>query len=503
MHIRCFPFQTVVIIPGLRGGVLFLLWFVGILTFSAPAFSAGDAEELLFSGRISEAWLLSKSEAQRAPNKAEVHELYVDLAVHLGRRSEVEAEYRLRVQRNPKDVVGYYLLGRVSTSADTSQVAYQKALEIDPDHARSHMGMGATYRNLGKLAEADAAYRAALSRDPTLAEAWIGLQTVLLSGGMREQALQAAELAISHVGHRAEVHLIKAQLVPDQAVSILEQGAKLAFKDPQIHVVLSQEYAMQGRGRDAVSAANRALAIHPANAAARRWRGFGWELQKGWLDTTGIGMIFEIQRELAKQSGVTPVQAQGMDEKYPKSAIVHLLLAQVYAEKGDKAASIKALERAKSLDPGNDDVYGALGLAYLNSGQPTRAIPLLKRAVEQRPSDASLALAYAEALWRSGTTDRAIQLLIDTQKGFPQDVRVVLTLAGWLNEASRTSEAYELLKTAGLQNPDIRVIIAVAAAARDLGREEEAAEILQRIARTTGSKKIAEIAEQMRRDSLK
>ena len=245
---------------------------------------------------------MSKSEAQKAPNQAEIHELYIDLAVHLGRRSEVEAEYRRRVQRDPKDVLGYYLLGRVSTSAETSQEAYKQALALDPEHARSHMGMGATHRNMGQLAEADAAYRAALSRDPMLAEAWIGLQTVLLSGGMKEQALQAADLAISHVGHRAEVHLIKAQLLPEKAISILENGAKRAARDPQIHVVLSQEYAVNGRGLDAVASANRALAIHPANAAARRWRGFGWELQKGWLDTDGIERVFTLQQQLVKRT---------------------------------------------------------------------------------------------------------------------------------------------------------------------------------------------------------
>ena len=69
------------------------------------------------------------------------------------------------------------------------------------------MGQGAIYRNQGKLIEADAAYRKALLFDPTLGEAWTGLQTVLAAGGLREESLKAAKLAVLNVGHCAELTL--------------------------------------------------------------------------------------------------------------------------------------------------------------------------------------------------------------------------------------------------------------------------------------------------------
>ena len=78
MHFRCFPIRTMAILPLLRGGILFLLWFVGIFTFGGSALADSMAEELLFAGRISEAWTIAKREAEASPNDVAIQELYVD-----------------------------------------------------------------------------------------------------------------------------------------------------------------------------------------------------------------------------------------------------------------------------------------------------------------------------------------------------------------------------------------------------------------------------------------
>jgi tetratricopeptide (TPR) repeat protein len=477
-----------------------ILWML-MLVFSGAALAGSTAEDLLFAGRMSEAWTLAKAEAVASPGDVEVQEVYIDLAVHLGMQPVVEAGYRARIKQTPDDALAYYCLGRSAMSLTVAKASYDRALALEPEGARAHMGIGAIYRNQGKLAEADGAYRKALLQDPTLAEAWAGLQSVLAAGGMRAEVLKAAELAVLHVGHRAEPHLTLARLQPDRAVELLETGAKLAARDPQIHVVLSQQYALSGRGRDAIGSAQTALKINPNHGNARRWLGFGRELSERRLTAAGLRDLLDLQQDIARKTAGLPGKADSLTQRFPKSALAHLLQAQIFSQEGQGQAALVSLERAASLDARNDEVQAVLGLAYLKQGTPEKARPLLLSAAKARPGDVSLGLASAQCGWELSEQEQAIEQLILLRKTHPHDVRVVLTLAGWLDELGRTAQAYDLLKEAARQSPDVRLAIAVAAAARDLGRQAEAAEILEALAIESRSPKLRAMAEQMRREA--
>ena len=480
--------------PGCR---LLLLFFVGIFTIVNPVYGASTAEELLFSGRVSEAWPIARAAAQAAPDDLDAQELYIDLAIHLGIQLVAEATLRKRVEANPADANSQYLLGRAARSVDEAERSYREALRLDPGHARAHMGLGAIHRIHGKLAEADAAYRKALMLDPNLSEAWAGLQQVLLTGGFRAQALEAARLAVANVGDRAEPYLALATLEPERGIEILENGAGKAGRDPQIHVVLASLYVLANEGKKGTVSARRALSIHPGHRGAALWLLYADEMVARRLDGSGVKDLIRLRQQLSVDPATAATQIQALAQRYPKSALVLMLASQAWALVKEEEKALQAMEKALKLNPGNEEAVAGLGMAYARAGQWKNARVQLERAVAARPGDASLVIGLCTANWNLGERQAAIARMATLQKARPHDVRVILQLAGWLQEADLAKESYELLQLSARQTPDVRIAVALAAIARDLGNIDEAVGILKNLAKETGSPKVAEAVRQL------
>lgn len=128
------------------------------------------------------------------------------------------------------------------TKRDKLEVArrhYLEALEIAPGNYRIHYDLGNLYRALGRLNEAEAAYRQALYLHSRLPQARINLGTILVLSGDLEGALTQFEAA--------------QDLLPRAAAPRVNRG----------HVL-----QMLGRPEDAIPLYRQALALEPGLGAA-------------------------------------------------------------------------------------------------------------------------------------------------------------------------------------------------------------------------------------------
>ncbi|MBW2253034.1 MAG: tetratricopeptide repeat protein [Deltaproteobacteria bacterium] len=469
-----------------------------LLVWSPVSLAASEVEALLWAGRVAEALPAARVEAEAAPSDLAVHERYIDILLSLGMPSLADATYRERLARTP-DADSHYLLGRAVLTAEEARVLYHEALKLNPDHARSMMGMGAVHRASGQYDDAIIAYRDALGIDPRLSEAWAGLGAALLSLGRVEEALQAAREGMANVPGEADSYLAVSVLAPSEAEDVLRKAVKHIPDDPRVHAALAEVLLEAGNGRGARKEATAALDIDPGRGDARLSLMFAESMAQGWLDAEGYrGMV-----EARGLEEVAPLPARerydALVASYPRSPLPWMGRARSRASQGDVAGAMEDLGAALERDPANIEAMAAMGLVLLELGRASEARPPLKRSATERPHDASLAVAAAMAAEASGDRVTALQELENAGTHFPWDARVALTRAKILADAGRSEDAYLVLRDAVERLPgDDRLVLSLAAAAKDLGRNEEAAILMDELARRTRNAAFSDLARKLR-----
>lgn len=472
-----------------------------LLALSAPslAWGASEAEVRMRAGDVAGALPLARQQAASRPDDLDAQELYIDLGLGLGLRHHVEALYRDRVADNPNDADAHYLLGRVVPSPDEALEAYNKTLELSPEHARAPMGIGAVKRATGDLPGAIDSYKTALQRDPTLVEAWSGLQAALLQAGRIGEAQQTARRFLQAIPDEPDPYIAVATLEQDRALEVLAVGVKRVPDDPRLHALYARTLLDDGQAGPALAQVRTALQRAPSYAEVQFLGMVAREMQAGVLDVDGW-------RALGKAQNMTDgAQARAawanLTQRYPRSALTWLGLGKVLGALGDMQGAIAPLRKASELSPDEVEVQATYGLALLRTGRHAQALPWLERASAGRPRDASLALARVQAVQGSGDAQAARTLAVQAYKDHPHDLEVALVTARILSEGGDRRGAYIALRDALPRIPDPRLVIALAAAARDAGYYLEAAEILDRLGRTLDNDKARALSRQLRQEA--
>jgi tetratricopeptide (TPR) repeat protein len=150
------------------------------------------------------------------------------------------------VERNPKDPLALYLLGRAKYNRKHFEEAvhfFTESLKLNPGNAKAKDNLGLSYEALGRNEEAMAAYRAS--------GAYLHLGTLLAENNRSSEAvpylMQATQMAPADpIAHR---ELGKAYLALnkfDQAQTQLEKAVQLDPQSGPTHFLLGQAYRKQG-----------------------------------------------------------------------------------------------------------------------------------------------------------------------------------------------------------------------------------------------------------------
>mgnify|MGYP003883181873 CR=1 FL=1 len=456
----------------------------------AAAAPAADAEDLARRGLVAEAMTVSKARMASHPDDVENLELYIDLLLNMGLSMTAEATFVERLRAAPDVPDNHYLLGRALVDVRYAREAFENALKLDPEHARSHMGVAAVHSGQGRLGDAEAAYRRALSYDPTLSEAWLGLVRTYAQAGQTDRAAQAASDGLAKVPDDPGLALAVARLQPERAGPVLSSAVQVTPSDVPLLVAWASHLLQQGGAQQARDAAAAALAIEPADPDARRVHMLADEIATGRLSLAQANDVEAHRDDAAHLDAV--LQAA------PRSAVARLARAQLHHSAGDDAAALALLQEAVDTNPRNLEASAMAGQAWLKAGDANRAASLLERAMAGRPWDAETTLTLAAALMEQGMKARAIGLLGELAGARPYHTVAQVHYAQALVDSGRATEAYDLLKVAMQRLPDPRLAAAFIMIAPEAGHAEEAAALMEVIAEQTGNDELAEKAAKLR-----
>jgi serine/threonine protein kinase/tetratricopeptide (TPR) repeat protein len=341
--------------------------------------------EILWSDRIdaaaSDIIAVQDTIAQRIVDGLRI-ELSPDEQVTLARRAT----------QNPAAYEAY-LRGRASFSrfifrtvapedCDAAIAHFQRAVELDPDFALAHDGLGACYVNrvfkgLGSAEDyerAAAAFQKALALDPQIAEARMLMVFIYLWRGEKQKARHEVALMRKQAPNEAVVYFVKATLhrLDGDYPRALRSYDRLVELDPAAHVVAHYNralvYIYQGRFEDAMRELDRAQQSEPGNPVARTFRALTLYYQNEVA--AAADLMRSLLEEHPEMHGVRPIlamclsaqgrhdeaRAQLTDEVRRNAAVdpdIAYELASVYALEGMADSAFEWLEKAIAL--GNEN----------------------------------------------------------------------------------------------------------------------------------------------------
>jgi tetratricopeptide (TPR) repeat protein len=110
----------------------------------------------------------------------------------------------------PADIAGLFARGIALEEDPNTQsqaiAAYQRVLEMDPDHAAAHINLGTLHYNQQDYTLSEKHYRAAIAIDPRYALAYFDLGNVLDETGRVAEAIQAYNTALQLAPTYGDAH---------------------------------------------------------------------------------------------------------------------------------------------------------------------------------------------------------------------------------------------------------------------------------------------------------
>ena len=261
---------------------------------------------------------------------------------------------------------------------------FERAIELDPDFALAHDGLGAchvnrVFKGFGSAEDyerAETAFENALQLDPNLAEARMLMVFVYLWRGQKQKARAEVARARSALPNEAVVYFVKATLhrLDGEYDRALRSFDKLVRLDPASHVVVSCNRALvrifQGRFDEARAELDEAAKSEPDNPLVKTFRALV-------LYYTG------------NAEGATTLMQQ-VFQQHPNMHGVRPFLAMFLSAQGQhEAARLELTDEVKKNARVDPDIAYGLASVYALEGMREEALEWLERSIalgnENRP----------------------------------------------------------------------------------------------------------------------
>lgn len=287
----------------------------------------------------------------------------------------------------------------------------------------------------GRLVDAEAAFRRAVSGSPDQAEPRLALADVLARQGR-----------------------------PADAVAALEEARSRRGDDPAVRRELGVLYRSQGRADAALAELNEALRLAPGDAAAR-------------LELAATLAQLERWNEAA------PAVAAAL-EKNPRDRRARLLEARVLKGRGQAPAALDRLRVLVAEDPADAAARDLLTEALAAGGKTAEAIELYRQAAKLPATSKEDAVRLyddaAKLAWRQNQRDQSVLLWRQAIERDPASPQAHLNLGNGLQLLNRREEAEaELAKAVELDPKDSNARLTLASLRILMGRFGQARELLE------------------------
>jgi cellulose synthase operon protein C len=474
--------------------------------FRSPEMRTERARKFIEDGDRRRALVELKNALQAAPQLAEARVMLAETAFWLGDPASAELE-----------------LAKVKEPALASRMAELQAridLELGrPERVISVMDQvpavmsapqralyrGLALQDLGKLPEAESAFREALASEPDLVPAQTGIAEVLGARHELKRALESSratvdknpQSALAWYSHGmllvragqpipAEDALQRAAALAPSQLTVMRHAAVLAaLIEAQVanrnlpaarttnellgRVAARSTLSALMTGRIAVAAED----FVTATSELRRVVNTAPEFSQARF-MLGVALAAQGNLEQAGQELSTVV------EQMPENLEARQMLAQVRMRQQDPDAALRVLVPAVQSDEDDSQLSALLDSIRLPAGD-SRSVEVLERALAASPETRSLEVQLASAYLQAGKPKKAIELL---RQGSAQNAENSVREAGLLVQALLQTEgvgaAREEMQQLLRHRPDDVAVLALAAAfhAR-VGEPDKARELIR------------------------
>ncbi len=415
--------------------------------------------------------------------------------------------YDKAMQLAPEDWRWPYLAALATAESDpqASLPLFRHAIELKPTGAAIHINHGDILIRLGEHAEAEQAYKQALSADPESSHALYGLAQLALVSGDTEQAVTLLERAKKISPRHGEIYSLLAQAYqrigdddaarreslrakawPDKtrAPDPVAQAMESRAVDSQSIALAGVGLAKRGKYSEAEAKFREVLDIRPGNARdyanlggalagqgkteeARVAYGRGLAIDPTDIDTlNNLGFTLmqllqfdDAEKKLRKALEIDPSFAPALGN-----------LGLIAEQRQESAQAIDYFEKALALNPGLLFARNALATQLVRAGDTATAIEQWRGVLEIDPNE--LAAIYNIALTQSGRGEHA-EAITYLRRGLeiaPNSSRLVAALAWELatspeDELRNGAKAMQLAQRVYTAFPNQPQIIDVMAAA--------------------------------------
>lgn len=354
------------------------------------------------------------------PNHVRALELAAAAEYHLGNDELVQSFVGRALKVAPSLKLSRQILAQsMLRSGEPAKALAVLAPLLDGDSAdaESLVLAGTAYLQVGKVKQADGAFKKAGQLSPDSAKVRTEVAMALMSGGSSDVALRDLEaVAAGDQGPRADLALISARIAQQDYRGALKAIDGLQAKMQSLplpyllrgQVLVSLRDAAGARrsfelalGKDAkyfpavAALASMDVAMGKADLGRKRLTDF---LKVVPTSGQAMALLAEIPSaaggpaEDALQRMADAARANPMDRK------AHLALVARHLQAGDRASALAAAQTAFAALPNDMAVLEALGQAQLLAGDAQQAITTFRKLTGLQPNSAQAQVNLAEAL---------------------------------------------------------------------------------------------------------
>jgi len=341
------------------------------LNAQAPEPLLGLADLALRKNQPAEAWNWLDKAARLAPQNALVHQAIG--RYHFATRQASKAIDALkRAQKlDPNNALIAIDMGEIYMQGmqqpELAATAYRRALDLNPEHAGAHYGLGVALANSGKLADAESELNRASALAPTNPLPKLALGKLYLSQKQSDKALASLDAALKIQPDLVAARLDKGAIHTDKgelqhALTEFQHAAKVAPKSDVAQLKLGMAYQSLGRANEAEQAYLAAIRVNPKLALA--YNNLAW-------------MNVEKNRNLAQAEQ----WSKKATELAPKVSGFFDTLGWVFRAQGKLSMAEAALLKANSLEPVSAEIYYHLGVVYQDQQKTKQAAAAFRKAL--------------------------------------------------------------------------------------------------------------------------
>ncbi len=306
--------------------------------------------------------------------------------------------------REPTTADDYYKLGVAYLFRNVPQAAaeqFKKALELDPAHVDSLIGLAASTAQLGDAEAALEYSRKALKIEPTSAKVRNAV------GSLR----MANATSLKHL---------------DEAEAKFKEAVSLDSTFIPSHMNLARLYTSMRKSEEAIKAYKAVIAIQPENLAAH----------------AGLARAYLYAGSLDKATE----ESEKTVELSPQNPVSHNILGEMYARKGQPDKALDAFQKATEVEPTYAPGYKNMGHIYLLKRLPDEAIEEYRKALSYRPNYGEAYSGLGDAYLTKGMTQEAAEEYKNAVRVLP--VSALISVPAYNNLAYIYAEGEQDLDTA-------------------------------------------------------